>query len=114
MDPEKSDIFATKFGASWREIKKGNLFYLFAAIESTTWEELGVHLTQNKILHILSIVPYLSVAICQFSIFESWISRLEAPNFWSRNGSCKSCKDINTQIFSCQRFKFENSQILVI
>ena len=68
------------------KLKNGNLFYLFAAFEAILGKELGVHLTQNKILHLLRLVPYQSVAIYQFSIFEFWISRLEAPNFWSRNG----------------------------
>ena len=55
-----------KFGASRREIQK---WYL-AAIEAILGKDLGVNLTQNKVLHLLRLVPYQSVAIYQFFIFE--------------------------------------------
>ena len=90
MNPKKMAIFLfrerVKFALPGGKFKNDNSFYLFAAFEGTISKYLCLQMIENKILHILSLCSFLSVSIPQISNLMVWISRLEVPNFLSKNG----------------------------
>ena len=68
---EKTAIFAPEIWCLQAGNSKMVTYFIFLQpLLALLGKELGVHLTQNKILHLLRLVPYQSVAIYQFSVFE--------------------------------------------